>query len=143
MKRLIVNTNNPRQPRFDLDAAFFFVDYKIPQPLIARMLAVQKVVDIHDRAVQALGQGRVLDSTAQVLVEEAWQEIEEVLRPLVGASAEQTQKTKDTEAATSAPSVASSEKPASSSATKSRRSASSSRRGGATPAPSAKKEQSE
>jgi hypothetical protein len=102
MSRLIISTND-KVPRVSERTTFYFVDYEIPGPLVARMLAMQNLVDFYNVTLRGLSERRLAQDTAQTMVEELWHEIEETLRRFDGASVEPRLSEKATAAPTSAP----------------------------------------
>lgn len=118
MTSLWINKNQTAAPKFSPVSSFYAVDYDVPGPVAARMLAAQKIADLVQQQVLYLSHTMTGTTEATRIMEVLWHAIEEIVRPFAGASAETTQPPKASEAPTSAPSPDSSDKQASSSSMK-------------------------
>lgn len=120
MTNLWINTNERNAPKFSPVASFYSVGYDVSGPVAARMLAAQKISDLVGQQLHYLSTTRTSPAEAENIMEVLWHAIEEIARPLGGASVGTTPQPKASEAPTSAPLPDSSAKQASRSSMKRR-----------------------
>lgn len=140
MPKLIISTNDPREPRVTEKTTFYFTDYEMPGPLVARMLTFQQLVDYFNLTIRNLSERRMAPANAVGMVEELWRGIEETLSRFDGGTADKKPSEPASAAPTSTPSPNNSSKKESSSSTKRKGTRSSSRQAAATSAASASQE---
>jgi hypothetical protein len=110
MSKIYIDTNDSKHPRFTGGVTFFSIEYPATPELRDRMLILQRAAMMTEAAVHKLAEYHLPHEQATKIMEVLWHEVEGIVRPYVGASAETKQSARDTEAPTSAPSDDSSAK---------------------------------
>lgn len=108
---IYLNSNDQHRPRFDTEHTFFCRQLPIDGPLAARMLALQSVKDLTQRALLRLDQENLSDADITSMLEDLWRETSNLVGRLVesaprlgGDSVAARPSEPATEAATSTPS---------------------------------------